>query len=147
VKDELARGVLIVTMLPMFTLEELTVGCVALGMVFKVTVSEAVIVSYLVPDIVACILKVAEIVTDLLPSALCVMFPLVTLPSFVVLPPLLLIAGDVQLYEVPAMLVVLPVLLEMFKLQLLACTKYMVHVIFEVLFVTFCVADQSTRSL
>jgi hypothetical protein len=45
------------------------------------------------------------------------------------------------------MLVVLPVLEAMFKLQLEACTRYMTHVTFDVLFVIFCVADQSTRSL
>lgn len=147
VKDELALGVLIVTALPMFTLEALTVGCVALGIVFKLTVVEAVIVSYLVPEMVACILNVADSMTDFVPSALCVMFPLVTVASFVVLPPLLFIAGEVQLCDAPLMLVVLPVRDAMFRLQLDACTRYIVHVIFEVFAVMFCVADQSTRSL
>ena len=96
---------------------------------------------------VAWMRKVAVSVTDFVPSALCVMFPLVTVASFVVVPPLLFIAGDVQLYDVPAMLVELPVLLAMPRLQLLACTRYMTHVTLDVLLVMFCVADQSTRSL
>jgi hypothetical protein len=45
VNDELALGRFIVTALPMFTLDALSVGCVALGIVFNVTVVEAVIVS------------------------------------------------------------------------------------------------------
>jgi hypothetical protein len=147
VKELLALGVFIVTLLPMFTLELLTAGCVALGIVFSVTVWEAVIVLYLVPEIVASMLNVTDSVTDFVPSALCVMVPLVMVASLVVLPPLLLIAGDVQVRDVPAMLAVLSVLLDMFKLQLDACTRYATQVTFEVFADTFCVADQSTRSL
>ena len=91
--------------------------------------------------------NVADSVIDFVPSALCAMFPLVTVASFVVVPPLLFIAGDVQLYDVPAMLAELFDLLAIPRLQLLACTRYMTHVTFDVLFVMFCVADQSTRSL
>jgi len=64
------------------------------------------------------------------------MFPLVTLASFVVLPPLLLIAGADQLELLPLIVVVFPDLPEIFKDQPEACTRYIAQVIFEVLFAT-----------
>jgi hypothetical protein len=57
------------------------------------------------------------------------------------------IAGELQEYEVPAMAAVFPLLDAILSDQPEAMTRYMVAVIFEVLFVTFCVADQSTLSL
>jgi hypothetical protein len=89
-----------------------------------------------VPEIVASILKVAEIVTDLVPSALCDILPLVTLASLVVLPPLLLMAGEDQLELLPAIVVVLPDLPEILRDQPDACTRYIAQVIFDVLFAT-----------
>ena len=72
---------------------------------------------------VASMLNFADKVIDFVPSALCAMFPLVTLPSFVVLPPLLETDADVQVDFVPLMVASLSVLELMFRLQELACTR------------------------
>lgn len=116
-------------------------------MVFKVIVALAVIEARYVPEIVALKSKVAEILMLFVPSALCEILPLVTVASLVVLPPPLLIAGELHECAVPFMVVELSDLEAIFNPQELACTKYITQVTLEVLFVIFCVADQSTRSL
>jgi hypothetical protein len=80
---------------------------------------------------------VAVSVTDFVPSLLCAMLPLVTVPSFVVRPPSFLTAGELQVCDVPAMAVVLSLLDDMLIDQPEDCTRYMDAVIFDVLLVTF----------
>jgi hypothetical protein len=147
VKLLLALGIETVTAAPISALVVESEGCVALGIVFNVTVVLAVMVSRYVPEMVAFSSNTAEMLTLFVPSELWAMLPLVTVASFVVLPPLLLMAGEVQVYLVPLMVVTLSSRLPIPRLQELACTRYMTQVILLVLFATFCVADQSTRSL
>ena len=117
----------------------------ARGIVSSVTVALAVMLVYFVPLIVALRLNVAEMVTLRVPLSLCeTVFD--ALPSSVVLPPPLLIAGDVIALEVPSMVNVFD-LVPMLSDQPESCTRYKSAVIVDVFADMFCVALHDMRKV
>ena len=122
-------------MLPKVTFDADRVKSDVRGIVSSCTVSLAVMLLYFVPPIVALMLNVAEMVTFRVPSALWeTVFD--ALPRRVVLPPLLLIAGDVIAVLVPSIVSVFdraPIC----KDHDASCTRYKSAVIVDVFAETF----------
>jgi hypothetical protein len=126
---------LIVIGLPSTTLEADREKLDTLGMVSSVIVPLAVMLLYLVPEMVALMLNVAEMPTLRDPSALCATVR-ETVPRRIVLPPPLEIAGEVKLEAVPSIVHVLDRVL-MLRDQLASCTRYIFAVIVLVFAVIF----------